>query len=169
MGCPVFVIGESGSGKTASLRNFKNNEVFIVNVAGKELSFKNKEGLKRIDTSDYDKIKAVLLKAAKSEDNQIKTFVLDDTQDEVLASNYINSPLIKRGNLFGGTSSIALQDKNDYIRELGGYLLGAGSCIGPESESSFIVKPYQGKNDKGKYTLVFNTEVEFSQILEIIK
>ena len=73
-------------------------------------------------------------------------FVLDDTQDEVLASNYINSPLIKRGNLFGGTSSIALQDKNDYIRELGGYLLGAGSCIGPESESSFIVKPYQGKN-----------------------
>lgn len=80
MGCPVFVIGESGSGKTASLRNFKSNEVFIINIAGKELSFKNKEGLKRTDTSDYDKIKAILLKAAKSEDNQIKTFVLDDTQ-----------------------------------------------------------------------------------------
>jgi hypothetical protein len=80
MGCPVFLIGESGSGKTASLRNFKSDEVFIINVAGKELSFKNKEGLKRIDTSDYEKIKAVLLKAATSEENKIKSFVLDDTQ-----------------------------------------------------------------------------------------
>lgn len=80
MGCPVLIMGESGSGKTASLRNFKSNEVFIINIAGKELSFKNKEGLKRIDTSDYEKIKAILLKASKSEDNQIKSFVLDDTQ-----------------------------------------------------------------------------------------
>lgn len=80
MGLPVLVMGESGSGKTASLRNFKKNDVFIINVAGKELSFKNKEGLQRIDTSDYDKIKAVLLKAAKSDDNKIKSFVIDDTQ-----------------------------------------------------------------------------------------
>lgn len=80
MGCPVLVMGESGSGKTASLRNFKANEVFIINVAGKELSFKNKEGLKRIDTSDYEKIKAVLLKAATTPENTIKTFVIDDTQ-----------------------------------------------------------------------------------------
>lgn len=80
MGLPVLVLGESGSGKTASLRNFKNNEVFIVNVAGKELSFKNTEKLQRFDTSDYDKIKAVLLKAASNPDNKIKSFVLDDTQ-----------------------------------------------------------------------------------------
>lgn len=80
MGCPVLVLGESGSGKTASLRNFKANEVFIINVAGKELSFKNKEGLKRIDTSDYEKIKAVLLKASTSAENTIKSFVIDDTQ-----------------------------------------------------------------------------------------
>jgi len=80
MGLPILIMGESGSGKTASLRNFNNNEVFILNVAGKELSFRNKNNLKRIDTSDYDKIKAVLLKASKSEDNTIKSFVLDDTQ-----------------------------------------------------------------------------------------
>ena len=80
MGLPVLVMGESGSGKTASLRNFKQDEVFIINVAGKELSFKNKNGLKRIDTSDYDKIKAILLKASKSEENKIKSFVIDDTQ-----------------------------------------------------------------------------------------
>ena len=80
MGLPVLVLGESGSGKTASLRNFKSDEVFIVNVAGKELSFKNTNKLSRINTSDYDKIKAVLLKAASSPDNKIKSFVLDDTQ-----------------------------------------------------------------------------------------
>ena len=80
MGLPVLVMGESGSGKTASLRNFKQNEVFIINVAGKELSFRNTEGIKRIDTSEYDKIKAILLKASKNPENQIKSFVLDDTQ-----------------------------------------------------------------------------------------
>lgn len=80
MGLPVLILGESGSGKTASLRNFKGNEVFIVNVAGKELSFKNTNKLQRFDTSDYDKIKAVLLKAANNPDNKIKSFVLDDTQ-----------------------------------------------------------------------------------------
>lgn len=80
MGLPVLVLGESGSGKTASLRNFKNDEVFIINVAGKELSFKNVNKLQRFDSSDYDKIKAVLLKAANNPDNKIKSFVLDDTQ-----------------------------------------------------------------------------------------
>ena len=80
MGLPVLVMGESGSGKTASLRNFKADEVFIINIAGKELSFKNKENLKRYDTSDYDKVKALLLKAANSPENKIKSFVLDDTQ-----------------------------------------------------------------------------------------
>ena len=80
MGLPILVMGESGSGKTASLRNFKQNEIFIINIAGKELSFRNKEGLKRIDTSDYDKIKAILLKASTNPENKIKSFVLDDTQ-----------------------------------------------------------------------------------------
>lgn len=77
MGVPVLVLGESGSGKTASLRNFKGDNVFIINVAGKELSFKNVNGIKRFDTSDYDKIKAVLLKAR---DSGIKSFVIDDSQ-----------------------------------------------------------------------------------------
>ena len=80
MGVPVLIMGESGSGKTASLRNFKADEVFIINVAGKELSFKNVNGLKRKDTSDYDKIKSYLLKAVQSPENKIKSFVLDDTQ-----------------------------------------------------------------------------------------
>ena len=42
MGIPVLVLGESGSGKSTSMRNFEENEVGIFNVAGKPLPFKKK-------------------------------------------------------------------------------------------------------------------------------
>lgn len=32
MGIPVLILGESGSGKSASLRNFKEGEVGIISV-----------------------------------------------------------------------------------------------------------------------------------------
>lgn len=80
MGLPVLILGESGSGKTASLRNFLGNECVIFNVAGKELSFKNKNKLVKIDNPSYDVIKAVLLKAYNNSDNKIKTFIIDDSQ-----------------------------------------------------------------------------------------
>lgn len=34
MGLPILVLGYSGSGKSASLRNFKANELALVNVNG---------------------------------------------------------------------------------------------------------------------------------------
>ena len=42
MGIPVLILGESGSGKSASLRNFAPDEVTILNVAGKPLPFRGK-------------------------------------------------------------------------------------------------------------------------------
>lgn len=41
MGVPVLVLGESGSGKSRSLKNFKRGEISVFNVAGKPLPFKN--------------------------------------------------------------------------------------------------------------------------------
>lgn len=38
----TLILGESGTGKTTSLRNFKSGEVAIVNAAGKPLPFKGK-------------------------------------------------------------------------------------------------------------------------------
>lgn len=72
MGLPVLVLGESGSGKTASLRNFEPDEVSIFNVAGKPLPFKKK--LPSVKTSDYSVIEAGLKKSKK------KAFVIDDSQ-----------------------------------------------------------------------------------------
>ena len=42
MGIPVLILGESGSGKSASLRNFEPADVNIINVAGKPLPFRKK-------------------------------------------------------------------------------------------------------------------------------
>ena len=39
MGLPVLIIGKSGSGKSASLRNFQ--DVGLINVLGKQLPFRN--------------------------------------------------------------------------------------------------------------------------------
>lgn len=42
MGMPVLIYGKSGSGKTRSLKNFGEEEIFLVNVERKFLPFKNK-------------------------------------------------------------------------------------------------------------------------------
>ena len=72
MGVPVLILGESGSGKSASLRNFSVDEVGIFNVAGKPLPFKKQ--LKKLDTADYMAINKGLV------GGKLKTYVIDDSQ-----------------------------------------------------------------------------------------
>lgn len=72
MGIPVLILGESGSGKSTSLRNFEPQDVSIFNVAGKRLPFRKK--LAMITTADYNTIAAGIQKSRK------KTFVIDDSQ-----------------------------------------------------------------------------------------
>ena len=62
MGLGVLIIGKSGSGKSASLRNFKKGEVGIVNVISKPLPFKN--DLPTVDTDSYadiDKANSIVI------------------------------------------------------------------------------------------------------------
>lgn len=54
MGIPVMIYGQSGSGKSTSLRNFEPDEVCVVNVSGKPLPFKTK--IKTYNCDDYVKI-----------------------------------------------------------------------------------------------------------------
>ena len=72
MGIPVLVLGESGSGKSASLRNFEASEVSIFNVAGKPLPFRKR--LPTASTSNYNEIMGLIQKSGK------KAFVIDDSQ-----------------------------------------------------------------------------------------
>ena len=72
MGIPVLIQGESGSGKSASLRNFEPEEVSVFNVAAKPLPFRKKLPMKA--SADYGLIMASIAKSSK------KAFVIDDSQ-----------------------------------------------------------------------------------------
>lgn len=72
MGIPVLILGESGSGKSASLRNFEAEEVSVFNVAAKPMPFRKKLPTKA--TSDYGTITAGITQSKK------KAFAIDDSQ-----------------------------------------------------------------------------------------
>ena len=72
MGIPVLVLGESGSGKSTSLRNFEPDEVGIFNVAGKPLPFRKK--IPKVDNAGYQTILKALSKP------KLKTYIIDDSQ-----------------------------------------------------------------------------------------
>ena len=72
MGIPVLIMGESGSGKSASLRNFEPDDVGVFNVASKPLPFRRK--LPTIDKANYGTILKALSNPSK------KTYVIDDSQ-----------------------------------------------------------------------------------------
>ena len=75
MGTKVLILGESGTGKSASMRNFQSDEVLLINVAKKSLPFKTKGGkFETLNSDDY----LVIQKKLKATDK--KVVVIDDSQ-----------------------------------------------------------------------------------------
>lgn len=72
MGIPVLILGESGSGKSCSMRNFEPEEVGIFNVASKPLPFKKK--LIKKDGATYHDIVNSLTK------HNLNKYIIDDSQ-----------------------------------------------------------------------------------------
>lgn len=68
----VMVYGQSGTGKSSSLRNLKPEQAGIVNVLGKPLPFRNVNGLRSLVTDDYDEIANALSKS------QTPSVIIDD-------------------------------------------------------------------------------------------
>lgn len=83
---PVLLIGKSGSGKSTSLRNFKGDEVAVVNVLGKPLPFKS--DIKAGKCDDY----ATILKAIANTPK--KTIVIDDA-NYLITNEFMNKSSIK--------------------------------------------------------------------------
>lgn len=77
----VLIMGESGAGKTTSLRNLPPNEVLYIDADGKGLSWKgwrdqyNSKNKNYIKSSSYDLILKAMLSAKQSEN--IKYIVID--------------------------------------------------------------------------------------------
>ena len=74
MGLPVLILGESGSGKSTSLRNFNKDELVIYNVAGKPLPFRGGTQLNRADNVSYNTIMQNMSK------KKFRGYVIDDSQ-----------------------------------------------------------------------------------------
>ena len=68
----VAVMGESGTGKSTSLRNFKQGEASVINVSKKPLPFRNT--LSVFKTDNYQEVQAMIKRA------QAKSVVIDDAQ-----------------------------------------------------------------------------------------
>lgn len=72
MAVVVLVIGESGTGKSTSLRNFKKGEASVVNVSKKPLPFKSE--LAMLKSDNYEEIKTIMKRANS------KSIIIDDAQ-----------------------------------------------------------------------------------------
>lgn len=75
MGQKVLILGDSGTGKSASLRNFKPEEVLVINAAGKPLPFKNHF---ECITPSYNRLTDDVLQAMKK--TAKKVIIIDDAQ-----------------------------------------------------------------------------------------
>lgn len=98
MGIPVLLLGKSGSGKSASLRNFQPGEVGIINVLGKPLPFKGK--LPSVVTDSYDMVYAVISKS------KTDSIVIDD-------AGYLMTNQFMRGHASTGTGNAIFLFYND--------------------------------------------------------
>ena len=71
MGFPVLILGESGTGKSYSLRNFSNDEIAFVNVLGKPLPFFDSD-VKPLVTRSFATVRQAVLTAPR------RAVVVDD-------------------------------------------------------------------------------------------
>lgn len=83
---PVLLIGASGSGKSTSLRNFKGDEVAVVNVLGKPLPFKS--DIKAGKCDNYETILKAIASTPK------KTIVIDDA-NYLITNEFMNKASVK--------------------------------------------------------------------------
>lgn len=74
MGEPILIYGKSGSGKSRSLLNFGEDEIFLVNVIDKRLPFPKKFKY----TAAVDDIEKIKIGLEKMKSANIKVAVIDD-------------------------------------------------------------------------------------------
>lgn len=79
----VLILGDSGTGKSASLRNFQPEEVLVINAAGKPLPFKNH--LEAV-TPAFNKMTVDVIRAM---DNTSKKVIIIDDAQYIMSFQYM--------------------------------------------------------------------------------
>ena len=72
---PILIIGKSGAGKSASLRNMPTQGTVVVNVLGKPLPFRS--DLLTINCNDYPSIQTIV-RAGRTKAGEYERLVIDD-------------------------------------------------------------------------------------------
>ena len=93
MAIPILIIGKSGSGKSASMRNLDPNRVALINVLGKPLPFRGK--FPQVVTDDYSKVAASIASASKRNRDII---IIDD-------AGYLITNMFMRGHSNAGAGN----------------------------------------------------------------
>lgn len=125
----VLVMGESGTGKTSSIRTFKKGEVSIFNVAKKPMPFKNigADAITVLNTGSYREI-LTKLQLAKN-----KSIVIDDAQ-YLMGFEFFNN----------------LEEKGyEKFTRLGGnfyHLIQSANTLGPEKIVYFFMHSEKGED-----------------------
>jgi len=93
MGNATLILGESGSGKSTSLRDLDNKTTVIINVLDKPLPFKGYKSKYNMESKNYlatDNAEMILRAIKKLNDERldVKTLVIDDFQ-YILANEYM--------------------------------------------------------------------------------
>lgn len=176
----VLVIGESGTGKSTSIRNLDNKETFIIKVSNKPLPFRggerkysNKTGddafinmanLKKEDPSDRYNELLSLINAVNLRRPEIKNLVIDDFQ-YLMVDEFFSKAQEKGFDKFAIMSANMWKviHKIEVLRDDLNIIL---LCHNDINEKGNSVMKVMGKAIKekygveGKFTLVLHTHVE---------
>ncbi|MGN0194417.1 MAG: AAA family ATPase [Pseudoramibacter sp.] len=131
MSIPVLIIGQSGTGKSTSMRNFSPDEIELINVEGKQLPFRSK--LKPLNTDSYREI-CKAMKATKK-----KTVVIDD-------AGYLITNSFMRGHSAGGGGNSVFLLYNQLADNFW-KLIGFSKALEPDKIVYFMM--HEDKKDDG--------------------
>lgn len=113
----IGIVGQTGTGKSTSIKHLDPKETYIINVAKKELPFKGAEKLYNTENKNYKEVDDAneitrLLKTISEKAPHIKNIIIED-------SNYIMGfNLVAKATEIGFTKfSIMAKDMVDLFRE----------------------------------------------------
>jgi hypothetical protein len=112
----VGIVGQTGTGKSSSIKHLNPEETYIINVAKKELPFKGSEKLYNIEKKNYKEVDDAneisrLLKTISDKAPHIKNIIIED-------SNYIMGfNIVAKATEVGFTKfSVMARDMVDLFR-----------------------------------------------------
>ena len=127
----VLIIGKSGSGKSASLRDFDSGELDVINVEAKPLPFRS--NIQTIDTDSYKEIARTIKNSKK------KVIVVDD-------ASYLLTNSFMRGHASQGGGNAMFSFYNQLADDFWKLVTWLRSL---EKEKIIYIIMHEQKNDFG--------------------